>query len=136
MVAVTVAMIGWGTKVSLDAKFYYSRAEARAFLLGLSDEQMRDYFRNEWMDLLFMTFYTGLLYAWASRASTSRVLRRAALVPGFFDAIETLTLLAVMKGRDAPAWLGAVTCIKWSAAGAVLIALIVAALRKKSRTIA
>ncbi len=108
LVTAAVPMLLLPTPGSLDVRFYYSAAEARTFLAGLSPSQAHTYLLHEWWDLLFLTAYSWLFV---------RLLRTPwAVVPGVFDLIETTIIIAVLSGiSSAPiAPLGAITALKWS----------------------
>jgi hypothetical protein len=113
----------------LDSRLYYSAEEASLFFRSLSPSQMDRYFKHELLDLLFLTSYTLLDITLLARLFPEQPrLRYLGLVPGFFDALETLGILAVLTGapisRIVP-WLGIATCLKWiTGAGIALMILV------------
>ena len=118
LVISAVGMRIWGSQISLDAKFYYTSAEAKVFFEGLSSEEVQSYLRNELLDLCFLSGYTVFFFLLAQRlfSKTSR-LKWLVLVPGSLDLIETLTIVCILQKfyfNQVPVWLGFVTCGKWS----------------------
>lgn len=115
LVIAAVPMLLLPTPGSLDVRFYYSGAEASAFLNGLSATQAHTYLLHEWWDLLFLTAYSWLLV---------KLLRTPwAVVPGVLDLVETTVIIGALLGIPGVplAPLGVVTALKWSSLPLVVL---------------
>ena len=113
----------WGSRETLDAKFYYSSAEAKFFFQNLNQDEIRSYLRNELFDIGFIFIYSALFFTLFKRhCPVYSRFSFFALMPGAFDLLETITIIAVLIGilEEPPAWLGVATCLKW-ATGAIFI---------------
>ncbi len=117
--AVLLGLIGlvmhiWGPDDELDIKFFYTSVQANNFLQGLSASQAGAYLLNEIMDLLFLSTYSLLFFFLARRFYFRKTWM--ALVPGFFDLIETTTIIFLLINRSwaPPHWLGYATSLKWT----------------------
>jgi hypothetical protein len=112
LVIAAVPMLLLPTPGSLDVRFYYSGAQARAFLTGLSAAQAHTYLLHEWWDLLFIAAYSWIFV---------KLLRtRWALLPGALDFVETTMIIGALSGT-AVAPLGVITALKWFTAPLMLI---------------
>ena len=92
------------------------------FFLQMSAEDLNSYFYNEIIDLVFILNYSAFFYV-----SLSERLQKLAFVPGAFDLIETLSILAVLSNRESSfafsftlGWLGLATLLKWTSAALVV----------------
>lgn len=104
-----------GPSDSLDAKFFYTGEQARNLFANFSLEDKEAYFLNEIFDL-FLIFSYSFLFLTLKR-------HLFALVPGFFDLVETLTVLYALKYGEpfnVFSFLGVMTALKWST-GALFI---------------
>lgn len=130
--ALAIAMLLLGSNTSLDAKLYYTGDQARALLAGLDSAGVERYFINELLDLLLILSYSTLLFVGFKKVFPGRrIVCCLAFVPGFFDLIETLSLLYILGFGGATShldWLGTVTFLKW-ATGAVALVVLAFSLR-------
>jgi hypothetical protein len=107
----------------LDARLFYTRADATAYLAALGPKGRHGYFLHEVVDLGFIATYTTLLRRLAVRWKLPRALRWLAFAPGAADLVETggiLAVLAVPAAAPLVAVLGATTAVKWAAAALVV----------------
>jgi hypothetical protein len=116
-----------GLTETLDQKLYYSGDDARALWLSFSNWHLQTYFANEIADLFLIASYSSLFYITLRKVSKSPEYLLVALIPGFFDLIETLSVMLILKFPEYGQilnWLGTVTLFKWnSGAFAVLLIL-------------
>jgi hypothetical protein len=107
----------------LDARPYYSAAEALVYLEELGPAGRTTYFVHECVDLVFIAAYTLLLRQLAARwRVTPRILLFA---PGAADVIETAGILVLLgmgtpRSRLLAGVIGYATCCKWLALVAVI----------------
>ncbi len=136
LVVLAAAMATWGMLDSLDARLYYTADEATAFLAELDPATRAAYFRNELMDLAFLSAYTLLIVRIIRRVYPHGALPVAiACTPGAFDLVETSTILLLLaNGASPPAWLGATTFLKWTS-GILPALTLIFGLRRSSKRI-
>lgn len=105
----------WGSQKSLDVRLYYTLLEAQVFFQALTQTEVSAYIRHEFFDLIFIFTYSYLLHLILKRIYQSRFVNTAiATLPGFFDFIETTTILSILLGASSPPfWLGVITFLKW-----------------------
>jgi hypothetical protein len=131
-----VAMATWGPSETLDAKFYFSNAEAQALFQRATAHDLQAYRVNELIDLVFLVSYSCVLFLGLRKVdSTSTLIPLLGFVPGVFDLCETSAIfyaLSTSTNQDFFKWLGVVTSLKWSTA-AIALATLVWAYRKKRR---
>ncbi|MFM6928302.1 MAG: hypothetical protein ACKOX6_07550 [Bdellovibrio sp.] len=123
----------WGSQKALDVRLYYSALEAQDFFASLSLSEVNAYLRHELFDLVFIFAYSYLLLLQIRRVYKPGLITTAfALTPGFFDLLETSTILGVLIGWvQSPSWLGAITFMKWLASTLVLLAILFGWVRKQ-----
>lgn len=116
----------WGSQKALDVRLYYSALEAQDFFAGLSSAEVNAYIRHELFDVAFIFTYSYLLLLQIRRVyKPSLMMTGIAVLPGIFDLIETSTILTVLMGWiEAPAWLGAITFVKWMTAAVSLLTIL------------
>lgn len=115
-----------GSADILDAKFFYTGAEATKFFTALSDKAAFHYLVNEFFDLGFIVVYTAILFL-----SLKRVFYKVpsikffAIVPAGLDFFETKTVIECLMTNGPIAktclWLGYVTSAKWVTGGFLLL---------------
>lgn len=130
-------MFLWRAESSLDAQLYYSGEAAKYFLNSLSEVQNQIYFRHEILDLGFIISYTLFYYFLVRRVLGSEKYLWMAFVPGFFDFLETTSILYLLKSENIPNeldWLGYLTALKWLTVTILSLILIIALRRSKSAT--
>lgn len=131
---IVAAMSAFGPRESLDAKLYYSGAEARALFARQEPAEARRYFGNELGDLVLIAVYTAALVIALRRArGPGAAVLSLALAPGLFDLVETSLVLRALSQPESD-WfldgLGAVTLLKWICAVFALAALAPSLLRR------
>ena len=110
----------------LDAKFYYTGAEATKFFSSLNDKEAFHYLVNEFFDLGFIIVYTAVLFLSLKRVFYKvPSIKYFALLPAAFDLFETKTIIDCLMANGPRAtnclWLGYVTSAKWLAVGFLLL---------------
>ncbi|MGE5085203.1 MAG: hypothetical protein ACM3MG_02820 [Bacillota bacterium] len=133
LIVILVIMVQlWGSQKALDVRLYYSALEAQDFFARLSLSEVNAYIRHELFDLVFIFVYSYLLLLQVRRIYKPTLMITAfALTPGFFDFIETSTILSVLIGWvQSPPWLGAITFLKWIASAIVILAILFGWVRK------
>ena len=123
----------------LDARLYYTGADAAAYLASLGADGRRAYFVHELVDLAFIATYTMLLRHLAFRWKLPRAFHGLAFAPGAADLVETASILLVLASPAAAPLLGVlgvVTAVKWAAAAVVVGSFATAALitRRSARS--
>ena len=101
----------------LDVRFYYSGAEAQAFLSKLSPSDVFIYRTIAGVDLFFIAAYTVATYYFFKINFPLRFLWFG-FIPGVLDLLETSGILFVLANNTWPIcfnYLGAVTAAKWIA---------------------
>jgi hypothetical protein len=136
MFLLILIMENFGPSQSLDIKFYYSGAEARALIQNLHAFELKYYFRNELIDLIFIFTYTSALWIGLRRIfPNNKATATLALLPGFFDLIETIAIIYAVKRPGGPHdffdWLGVVTSLKWIFVAIAIGAVIMGLVRRK-----
>ncbi len=134
LIASGLAIHFWGYDGPLEMNFYYSKDEAIRFFSGLTSEETHTYLRSECFDFLFLFSYSVLFFRWLNRLfSDSSFCRWLGIVPGMFDLIETFTSSLILMGvvPAAPAWLGFMTCAKWTTSIIVMLLICFQFLRRK-----
>lgn len=134
MIIIGTMMLLWGTNSSLDAQFYYTGESAKHFLSSLTESQNRTYFRHEILDLGFIFSYTLFYFFLVRRTFTSDHYQWLAFVPGFFDLIETTSILYFLNSKALPGtleWLGPMTSLKWLSVAALSFILVLALRKSK-----
>lgn len=127
----------FGSRDSLDARFYYSVSEAKSFLMNLSEAEARAYLRNALFDIGFLATYSMLFFCMFR--DMCRSCQRVSLVflfPGTFDFIETLTIIALLTNftDEPPLWLGITTCLKWVTGALLSIGIVCRYLKQRCPT--
>ena len=115
-----------GSSDILDARFYYTGAEATKFFSSLNNKAVFHYLMNEFFDLGFIVVYTVILFL-----SLKRIFYKVpnikyfAILPAAFDFFETKTIIECLmaSGSRGPSvsWLGYVTSAKWITGGFLLL---------------
>ena len=115
----------------LDARLFYTPEESRKFFSELSLLNREKYILNEFLDYILILTYTTLFYRLSDRANA---LRRICFLPGFFDVVETTTILLCLNKFIilAPTWLGYVTSAKWGIGAIFVLWYLVLHLKKKT----
>lgn len=120
----------------LDARPYYSAAEALSYVEELGPVGRTTYFVHECLDLVFILAYTALLRQLAARW---RLAPRVSLfAPGAADFIETAGILVLLgmgtpRSRFLACVISYATCCKWLAFAAA-IATVAIGLRRSAAT--
>lgn len=131
-----IALTGMGMRLlsppgKLDSKFFYDATYAEQFFRSLGPLAASAYFWCEVIDLLFMVFYSLLLWL-LYRMKFSRSVSHTTLIPGVLDLIETLSILFILKGGQVNLeFLSVVSALKWSFGVILLLTLGVKALRDR-----
>jgi hypothetical protein len=137
IVVLDVAMMTLGPRATLDMKLYYTGEQARSLLSSFDAHEGNTYFINELFDLVFISAYSSLFFFGLRKAfPKSRIAGPIALVPGFFDVIETSFILYALRTQGPHPffdWLGVATFLKWTTGSLVNLTMIVGSIRK-SRT--
>lgn len=135
LVLIFVSMLVFGSGEMLDTHFFYSGEYAWAFFTSLSEEARHAYLRTNLLDFLFIHFYSSLAFHEFSKLLKSKA-RFVALVPGFFDLMETGTIFRILWSGMIPSdltALGYMTAAKWTS-GAILILVYLGLLLRRRRT--
>ena len=108
----------------LDARLWYSAADALAFLEELGPVGRTKYFVHECLDLVFIAAYTVLLRQLATRWRLAP--RNLLFAPGAADFIETTGILVLLsmgtpRSSTIATVIGYATCSKWLAFLAVIV---------------
>ena len=127
----------------LDLKLYYSGEQARALINSFSESDLRVYFLQEILDLVFLTSYTAFFILMLRRLYPTKIwLLIFPLIVGLSDLVETTVTLLVLKFSNLNVWfdwLGPFTFVKW-ALGSIVALIILTRLFKlkfsKSRSAA
>ena len=116
----------------LDARFFYTGAEASAYLEQIGPAGRSAYLRAETVDFGLILIYTTLIARLFVRRFGRQALCAIAFVPGLFDLIETAGAFSVVwQGKsEAPAFLGYATALKWITTFLVLGILALSRFRK------
>jgi hypothetical protein len=116
---------------SLDVLFFYSVSDMNVLFSDLKEEGRELYFRQQFFDLAYIASYTllGLKLLRHLFKIPPRWLFLLALVPGFFDSIETLGIQVLLKrwpdlGQSLPEIVRFATPLKWSSGGILLLAIV------------
>lgn len=102
-------MSNFSPEVILDTKLYYSPSELLQILQNYSIEDRIAYFYTCLIDLLYLTVYSALLWILAGK-------KGFAFLPGFFDFIETGSILLYILGKvefTHIQHLGVISFLKW-----------------------
>lgn len=124
IVLIGIAIFSFGHHDILDARFYYTGEYAQLFFSLLTAEQSREYIRTGILDLVFIHFYSSLIWHEFSRLASDPRFRKAALAPPILDLFETVSILLILLTGTIPQnldWLGILTASKWST-GALVFA--------------
>ena len=118
LIATVLVLLSLDIPDALDTRLFYTAEESMSYLQNLDLEKATRYLVHEVIDLfLFLTCYTALSFLIMKRLYPNvKYLPMLALVPGFFDTIETSSIiLYLMKNSsEFPSWMGYVTCLKWT----------------------
>jgi hypothetical protein len=133
LIALGLSMHRWGVDSALDAKFFYTVTEAEFFFRSLEPAKWQAYLLNEVLDLAFLSSYSLLFFFRARKFYFTK--SWIAFVPGFFDFIETTTIILLLLNRSwsPPIWLGYVTCLKWLTGTIVVISIMLGWANSKKR---
>lgn len=118
-VLVGAAIVLFGHHDLLDARFYYSGEYAQIFFSLLSPDQNRAYLRTGILDLVFIHFYSSLVWYQFTKLQASPKFRKLSLTPSLFDLFETVSILLILLTGVIPTnldWLGLLTATKWISA--------------------
>ncbi len=111
----SIVMVRMGPASTLDARFFYTSADAAEYLASIGAFGRATYLKVETLDFGLIAIYT--LFLVRVFAASWRGLRNRwfAFVPGFFDLIETVTIFYLLKSGTLtpPAYLGYATAAKW-----------------------
>ncbi len=119
----------------LDVRFYYSGAEAQAFLTKLSPSDVFMYRTIAGVDLFFIAAYTVVTY-YFFKINFPRRFLWFVFIPGILDLLETSGILFALTKTSWPScfnYLGAVTAAKWIVvilSCVIILALSISKLRK------
>ena len=96
----------------LDSLFYYTTEYANLFFKNLNAVDRKKYLFHEIIDIFLIFNYSLLIYYFSNVISK---FNKIFLLPGFFDFIETITIILLLCNiiESAPIWLGLVTSFKW-----------------------
>lgn len=101
----------------LDVHFYYTEIEFQKFFQTLSAKENFRYVLVAIFDLGFLFSYTVFFYLGLKRLTYKKpIFKYLAILPGFFDFIETTSILGVLAEAISPrsvSWIGVVTSLKW-----------------------
>ena len=109
---------------TLDQHFYYTGAKAREIFDAMGPAGAAKYLRTEWLDLVFIATYSTALDRACGKLPGFRLHRGVAFLPGFFDILETMTIIAYISGAPVSGWfdyLGIITALKWTTGGIVML---------------
>jgi hypothetical protein len=133
IIALDVILALVGPRETLDLKFYYSGAEARALLAGYDLDTAWSYFVNEFFDLLLIIAYSAALaHGFSKFFARGSPFFALALLPGFLDIAENTGAVYALSTPGPHAYLdamGTVTALKWLS-GLAAPAILIAAARK------
>lgn len=118
IVLLDLIILWLGPPHSLDVKLYYSGDEARALFAALTEADLKAYLTQELFDLGLIASYTTALFIGLSRTRPKKTWAKPlAFLPGFFDLVETLTSIGILRFGLPITWLdhlGLFTFVKWS----------------------
>lgn len=124
---VGVVMLCLGVRGSLDMRPYYSFQEASNYFNHLSVEMSYAYLIKEFLDLGLIALYSGLFKRGVRKFIFPNPPKLFIfLIPGFFDLIETVSIILILKNlisHSILGILGVISLLKWTS-GATLFALI------------
>lgn len=126
-----IVLMTIGPRDALDIRLYYTGEQARALLASFDEAQIHRYFVNECIDLAFIMTYSALLFVCMQKYW--RRYRVLAFLPGFFDLIETVSILIALSTpgqHDFFDWLGVATFLKWTTGAALVVAILLQPLRR------
>ena len=123
-VLVGFAILAFGHSDILDTRFYYTGEFAQLFFALLSPEQTRAYIRTGILDLVFIHFYSSLIWYQFTKLNAIPKFRKLALAPSLLDLFETVSILLILLTGVIPQnldWLGVMTAGKWSTGALVFL---------------
>lgn len=124
IIFVGTAIFIFGHGQILDAKFFYSGEFAQLYFSLLSPDQASAYLRGAILDLIFIHFYSSLIWLEFARLVGQSKLRVVALTPAALDLIETISIIMILLTGKTPSnldWLGFVTAAKWTTGAVVFL---------------
>lgn len=134
MMAFGYLMSQQGITNNLDVRKFYWGSEAISYLLSLTPDESQRYLTKEYFDLFFILSFSSLFFLLMVRFFPRiKYLWLLALLPGFFDLIETGTIISLLMTQKYPRpldWLGLVTAVKWLLAYLVMIIIVVGGLKE------
>lgn len=122
---IATIIIKIGSQDTLDARFYYTGAEAAKYIKSLSEKDNYRYLVTELFDLSFIITYTGIFYLSLKRIFfNNKKIKYLALLPAAFDLVETKTIIECLSTganiNNQYYWLGYVTLLKWLTLGLLM----------------
>lgn len=130
------AIFVFGHDDILDTRFYYTGEFAQLFFSLLSPEQTRAYIRTGIIDLIFIHFYSSLIWFQFTRLSLNPKIRKVVLTPALLDLFETLSILLILLTGVIPEsldWLGLLTAAKWTTGAVVFVWWLLLLLRRRGQ---
>lgn len=123
-VLIGFAMVAFGHDDILDARFFYTGEFAQLYFSLLTEVQTKAYIRGGILDLVFIHFYSSLVWHEFSKFQMNPNYRKLVLFPSLIDLFETVSILLILVTGSIPReldWLGLLTATKWSTAAAVFL---------------
>lgn len=122
---IATIIIKIGSQDTLDARFYYTGAEASKYINSLAEKDVYRYLVTEIFDLCFIVIYTGIFYLSLKRIFfKNEKIKYLALIPAAFDLIETKTIIEWLSSdiniNKQYYWLGYATLLKWLTLGLLM----------------
>lgn len=127
LVATGIVMRIFSPPQKLDARIFYSFAEAVNYLMSLTEIQKREYLFAEFFDFWFMTNYTWINFLAAKKVRVKSQLLWVAFVPGVLDLFETILIVYFLHFRQFTFWhdlLPVLSFLKWLSAIGLIIFLV------------
>lgn len=124
IVLVGFAISAFGHNEMLDVKFFYTGEFAQVYFSLLSGAQAKACLRGGILDLVFIHFYSSLIWYEFTRLLGQSRMRWAAMLPVGFDVIETVSIVLILLTGVIPNnldWLGIATACKWTTGAIVFV---------------
>lgn len=127
LVATGIVMRFFSPPQKLDARVFYSLAEAVNYLMSLTELQKREYLFAEFFDFWFMINYTWINFLAAKKVGLKPRLLWIAFVPGVLDFFETILIVYFLHFRQFTSGhdlLPILSSLKWATAIGLIIYLL------------
>jgi hypothetical protein len=127
LIATGIVMRFFSPPQKLDARFFYSFAEAVNYLMSLTELQKREYLFAEFFDFWFMINYTWINFLAAKKIALTPRILWIPFVPGVLDFFETILIVYFLHFRQFTSChelLPLLSSFKWATAIGLIIFLV------------